>query len=172
MNSTILIIIWVISLFIALLYCISIILIMRVRTEEARIVEFYMKKVDKIPALIETMRSAIADPRALETLTHLHREAVLTPTRDMVDILETNTRIEKEFIFLMKLSAQIPKLQLQRHFIYIRDFIIESERMMRSHFSSVNQRVRIYNRYIDFKNFTVLWLIFPFKKRPIISEKL
>jgi hypothetical protein len=155
-----------------ILFLVRITLSASLKREEQTIVDFYRKKVDKIPALIETMREGVAEEKSLETITRLHREAILMSTRDMVDVLEMNARIEKEFLFLMKLSAQIPNLQLQKHFIYIRDFIIQAERDMRGRFSLVNSHAKRYNTFINWKNMTIIGLLLPAKKRPLIGDTI
>lgn len=134
------------------------------------IAELYRQKMDKIPALVETMRHHVAEKKALETIIWLHREGVLVPSKDFIDILEMNTRIQKEFLFLMKLSAHIPSLQTNTHFIYMRDFIIDAEKKIRSQFEALNDKIRDYNNFLSIKNVTLLGMIIPGKKYPSIHS--
>ena len=130
--------------------------------------ELYRQKVDTIPALVETMRHHVAEKKSLDMITRLHREGVLIPSQDFIDILEMNIRIQKEFLFLMKLSAHIPSLQTNTHFIYMRNFIIDAEKGIRWKFDALNEKIRAYNNFLTLKNITPISMGIPGKKYPPI----
>lgn len=139
------------------------------KKEERKTIALYRKKIDKIPAFLETMRDKVAEEASLKTMIRLHSEAVLMPTNDIVDVLEMNVRIEKEFHFLMQISAQIPALLTETQFIYIRDFVIQAEKDMHAQFSAVNEKVQKYNTFIMIKNLTIIGLILPGKAKPYLG---
>jgi hypothetical protein len=124
--------------------------------QEGAVIVVFLAKISKIPALIEVMRPYVADPEAFSSIITLHSEAMIRRYDTLYDLLEQNARIEHEFSFLMKLSMQIPRLQKDEYFLYIRDFIIQYERDMRSHFSGVNTAVSHWNRFIMIKNMSVI----------------
>ncbi len=133
--------------------------------EEERILDIFVSKVSKIPALIEVMRLHVVDEKAFDDITRLHSESMIQRYDTIYDLLEQNARIEHEFLFLLKLSMQIPALQKHEYFVYIRDFIISYERDMRSRFSLYNHAVDSWNRFIFIKNSTIIWLILPWMTR-------
>ena len=105
-------------------------------------VSLFLLKTSKIPAIIEVMRPYVVDDKAFDSITTLHSEAMIHRYDSIYDLLEHNSRIEHEFLFLMKLSMQIPTLQKDKYFLYIRDFIILYERDMRKSFSKFNIAAR------------------------------
>jgi hypothetical protein len=83
-------------------------------------------------------------------------------------LLEHNARIQREFLFLMKLSVQIPELQKQEYFLYIRDFIISYERIMQERFAFYNTVVKHWNLFIEIKKYAILGLFLPGSMKPEI----
>jgi hypothetical protein len=106
----------------------------QISREESSVISVFLAKISKIPALIEVMRPYVADPHAFDSIISLHSEAMIRRYETLYDLLEQSARIEHEFSFLMKLSMQIPQLQRDEYFLYIRDFIMQYERNMRSYF--------------------------------------
>ena len=137
--------------------------------EEASLVSLFLLKTSKIPAIIEVMRPYVVDDKAFDSITSLHSEAMIHRYDSIYDLLEHNSRIEHEFLFLMKLSMQIPTLQKDKYFLYIRDFIILYERDMRKSFSKFNSAARLWNRFITLKNYSLIWLLLPGTKKETIS---
>lgn len=136
----------------------------RVEKHESHLVDLYISKIGKIPAIIETMRPYVADEKVFAELIHLHRDAMIGSSASIYDILGNNLKIQREFQFLMKLSVQIPELQKKEYFLYMRDFIIKYEKNMRSYFSSVNHAIKSYNNFITLKNLTVIGYFLPGQK--------
>lgn len=136
----------------------------RMRQKEQHLLSLYRQKIGKIPALIETIRPYSSDDRAFETLTRLHRDAMISNYASIYDILGHNLAIQKEFEFLMKLSMQIPEIQTQESYIYIRDFIMKYERSIKSYLSEVNQAIKKHNQFVTIKNLTIIGLLLPGQK--------
>lgn len=135
---------------------------------EKRIITIFLSKTAKIPALIEVMRDFVADEKVFDSLTKLHSDAMIRRFESIYALLEHNARIHNDFLFLMKLSVQIPELQTNEAFIYIREFIITHEREIKNQFSAYNSAVSSYNKFLSVKNLTIIGLILPFKKREYI----
>lgn len=114
------------------------------------------------------MRPYVADDAAFSALTSLHSEGVIREHASIYALLEQNARIHREFLFLMKLSAQIPPLQTHAQFVYIRDFIMGYERKMKQKFSGYNQSARRWNLCVRIKNMTVIGLLFPWQYRDLL----
>lgn len=128
------------------------------------VIAIFLQKTSKIPALIEVMRPFVAKEEAFDSIIELHTEAMIQECHSIYDILGLNAKLQNDFLFLMQLSVRIPTLQKNEYFVYIRNFVIEYERMMRSHFSGLNKAIRYWNTFIKIKNMTVIGLLFPGEK--------
>ncbi|MBS9784379.1 LemA family protein [Candidatus Gracilibacteria bacterium] len=137
----------------------------RLRRPEQKIIDIFLAKVAKIPSLIEVMRAEVVDEKAFDVITKLHSGAMIYKYDSIYSLLENNKKIHDEFGFLMKLSMQIPSLQKNELFVYIRDFIIKYERNMKKDFSAYNSAVNTWNTFVKIKNFTILGLILPGSRR-------
>jgi hypothetical protein len=133
----------------------------KIQAIEKNIIRVFLYKVSKIPAMIEVMRPYVVDPRAFDTITTIHSEAMTRAYDGIYHLLEDNARIQREFLFLMKLSAQIPRLQKKEYFLYIRDFIIGYERDMRVWFPEFNEYIRRWNILMQIKKYSLIGSIFP-----------
>lgn len=140
----------------------------RVRAVEQAIIRTFLLKVAKVPAIIEVMRPHVADESAFDSLTKLHSTAMIRKYETIYILLEHNARIHQEFTFLMQLSMQIPVLQKNEQFLYIRDFVMAYERNIKKDFSRYNQAVASWNRFVMIKNLTIVGLVLPGKKREFI----
>jgi hypothetical protein len=135
MNSIVLILLVLFCIALAVYAIAYFVLAKRLTRQENSVISVFLAKISKIPALIEVMRPYVADPKAFDSIITLHSEAMIRRYDTLYDLLEQNARIEHEFGFLMRLSMQIPILQKDEYFLYIRDFIIQYERDMRSRFA-------------------------------------
>jgi hypothetical protein len=165
MNSIFFVILILLSVALLFYVIVYFVLSKRLTKQENAVIQVFLAKISKIPALIEVMRPYVADPQAFASIINLHSEAMIRRYDTLYDLLEQNARIEHEFSFLMKLSMQIPLLQKDEYFLYIRDFIIRYERDMRSHFSGVNTAVDHWNRFIMIKNMSMVGLALPGKEK-------
>lgn len=137
----------------------------RLKQEEKLVIAVFLQKVAKIPALIEVMRPYVAKKESFDHIIELHTEAMIQEFRSIYDILGLNGKVQNDFLFLMQLSVHIPKLQKDEYFVYIRDFIIEYERLMRSHFTGLNTAINMWNIFVKIKNLTLIGLLLPWQRR-------
>lgn len=140
----------------------------RVKVLEQGLLDVFLKKISKVPALIEVMRPYISKKEAFAPIIEVHTESMIASTDSLYDILSYNARLQNEFLFLMKLSVQVPELQKHEYFVYIRDFIIDYERAMRTRFASMNEAIRVWNEFVVIKNMTLLGYLLPGSVRPEI----
>lgn len=136
-----------------------------VKKEESILLDIFLKKISKVPALIEVMRPYIAKTEAFAPIIEVHTETMISSTDSLYDVLSHNARLQNEFLFLMKLSVHAPELQKHEYFLYIRDFIIDYERNMRSKFSDMNHAISQWNEFVRIKNMTGIGFILPWSER-------
>lgn len=136
---------------------------------EQKIISLYKEKIDKIPAFIEIMSKNTAHKDIFLEIIHLHKIAIISNIGSIYDLLENNSRIHREFLFLLKVSARIQHLHKDGNFLYIRDFIIFYESTISKELLFLNSDIERYNDSLQRKNLTLIGLLFPIKKRIKIS---
>lgn len=135
--------------------------LLRVKKEERALLDIFLHKISKVPALIEVMRPFIVKKEAFDPLIEVHTETIISSTDSLYDILSHNARFQNEFLFLMKLSMHVPELQKHEYFLYIRDFIVQYERTMRARFTNMNQAISSWNQFVHIKNMTGIGYFLP-----------
>lgn len=157
----ILIIIFV-SIVILLYISIYIYFIRKIRFSETRIIDIFLQKISKIPAVIEVMRPYVMDSnKSFNLMVKLHSEAIIHEYATIHNLLEHNARINDQYSFLMKLSMAIPELQKDIYFLYIRDFVMLYDSTMKSELPIFNSLIKKWNIFVKFKNYTIIWYFFP-----------
>ncbi len=137
----------------------------RIKKSEDFIVDIFLEKMSKIPAVIEVMRPYVADPNATFChMTRLHSEGIIHEYTTIHMLMEHNARINDQYSFLMKLSMAIPDLQKDTYFLYIRDFVMSYDRMMRTELPIFNTHIRKWNWFINLKNWTLIGYVLPGRK--------
>lgn len=155
----------IIALIIVIFLIVAFFLLRYLKSEESIVIVIFLQKVSKIPALIEVMRPFVAKEESFDSIVAIHTEAMIQECHSIYDILGLNGRLQNDFLFLMQLSVQIPELQKNEYFVYIRNFVIEYERMMRSHFWGLNKAIQYWNTFVKIKNMTIIGFILPWRKR-------
>lgn len=165
MNLSIYISIALVTLFFIILYIAFYVYLSRkIRKSEQYIVDIFLQKIAKIPAVIEVMRPYVVDANhAFDLMIHLHSESIIHDYTAIHALLEHNARINDQYSFLMKLSMAIPNLQKDPYFLYIRDYVISYDRMMNRDLPQFNQLVKKWNTFIKIKNYSIIGYILPGK---------
>ena len=99
----------------------------RLRVVEARIIDRYHSKIDKIPAILCVLQKHSYKIAEYHDLTLLHRSAIISTTSNIYDVLESNARISDRFGFLMRLALAIKSTTKDGNFITIRENITTIE---------------------------------------------
>ena len=137
-----------------------------IKNEENEIISLFFSKVNKLPAFIEIMKKYVNYPDVFEELIHLHKLWIIYNISSIYDLLSLNSRINKEFIFLMKLSAKIQDIHKDWNFLYIKNYILFYEKDIEKEISEISSKIENYNKLLKIKNYFIIWLLFP------ISEKI
>ncbi len=142
------------------------ILSQKIHASEKYMVAVFMEKISKIPAVIEVMRPYVIDEHlAFGLITRLHSEGIIHEYNSIPMLLEHNARINDQYGFLMRLSMAIPELQKDTYFIYIRDYVMSYDRIMKSGLPQYNTLIKKWNQFISFKNSTLIGYILPGRKQ-------
>ncbi|MBC7498867.1 hypothetical protein H7170_04460 [Candidatus Gracilibacteria bacterium] len=166
MNTILLAIIVLILALLGVYFITYILLSRRIADRESRVIDVYLQKIAKIPAVIEVMRPHVVDEHlAFDLMTRLHSEAIIHEYDSIPMLLEHNARINDQYGFLMRLSMAIPDLQRDAYFIYIREFVMSYDRTIRSELPAYDAQVRSWNRFITIKNWSIIGYILPGRDR-------
>lgn len=138
-----------------------------INAKETYIIEVFFWKVNKIPALVEIMKQYTNHPDIFEDILYLHKLGIIYNIKTIYDLLELNKKINREFQFLMKLSAKIPELHRDGNFLYIRNYVIFYENSLEKTIDTLNNDFASYNRLIKIKNLSILGFLFPFQEKMV-----
>lgn len=167
MNSQLIILVISILVFFTIVYSIFYIYLDRnIVKSEKDIINIFLKKIAKIPAVIEVMRPYVIDQNsAFDLMVSLHSEGIIHDYTAINMLLEHNARINDQYSFLMKLSMAIPELQKDPYFLYIRDFVISYDRIMNAGLPKFNQLIKKWNIFVKIKNYSLIWYFYPGQKK-------
>jgi hypothetical protein len=99
----------------------------RLSAIEARIIDRYHSKIDKIPAILCVLQKHSTKMNEYNDLTLLHRSAIIGAASNIYHVLESNARISDRFGFLMRLALAIKSTTKDGNFITIRESITSIE---------------------------------------------
>ncbi len=145
----------------ALYITIYIVLSWRVKRLEGELLDLFIKKTSKIPALIEVMRPYVDKSESFSPIIRVHTEVMIEELQSIYDILSHNAQIQSNFLFLMQLSVHVPWLQKDEYFLYIRDFIIDYEKRMKADLDLIHSAIQKWNKFIRIKNGTLIGYLLP-----------
>lgn len=70
----------------------------KMKYSEDRVVDIFLEKISKVPAVIEVMRPHIVDDKkAFELITHLHSEAIIQVYDSIPMLMEQNAHINDQY---------------------------------------------------------------------------
>ncbi len=142
------------------------ILLLKIKKSEQYIIDIFLQKIAKIPAVIEVMRPYVVDQKsAFELITKLHSDWIIHEYWSIHSLMEQNARINDQYAFLMKLSMVIPDIQKSDYFLYIRDFVMSYDVLMRREIPKFNQFVKKWNMFIWIKNALLIGYFLPWNKK-------
>jgi len=113
------------------------------------------------------MKQYTNHPDIFEDILYLHKLGIIYNIKTIYDLLELNKKINREFQFLMKLSAKIPELHRDGNFLYIRNYVIFYENSLEKTIDTLNNDFASYNRLIKIKNLSILGFLFPFQEKMV-----
>ncbi len=171
MNKTLTIIVLILAFLVFYIMLISIFLYIssqNAKKREEYIIELFFGKVNKIPALIEIMKKHVKNSDTFTEIIYLHKLWIIYNIKSIYDLLDLNNRLQKEFSFLMKISAKTPALQRDWNFLHIRNYIMFYESNLKTWIEMYNLKIEKYNRLIWLKNASLLGFLIPIQEKIVI----
>jgi hypothetical protein len=139
---------------------------LKIKKSEQYIIDIFLQKIAKIPAVIEVMRPYVVDQKvAFDHITVLHSQWIIHDYTSIHSLMEQNARINDQYAFLMRLSMVIPEIQKSDYFLYIRDFVMSYDVLMRREIPNFNKFIKQWNSFIYIKNILLVGYLLPWNKK-------
>jgi len=82
--------------------------------------------------------------------------------------LKLEQMIHHEINFIFQVCNKDPKLSKKKEFLYIRDIVLEKSSLIGKQMQTYKKVIEIYNRSIQYKNYTLIGLVLPFSKKVVL----
>ncbi len=87
---------------------------------------------------------------------------------DFVELLHIEKLIHHELNFIFKVSERHQKLSKKWNFIYLKNLIVEKSYDIAGLMEEYKSKIGLYNKLIDIKNATIIWMIIPLDRKIVI----
>ncbi len=137
-------------------------------TLESRLLQVFRSRTDTIPSVYEISKPYLTKHKEIfdEALRLKKTEfSLLEGSEKVYDVIETEWLIHHEINFIFKVCNKHPKLLKDGNFIYIRDIVIQRSKKLWDMIQFYKTMVKRYNRFIQLKNYSILWLLLPISKK-------
>ncbi len=163
------IIIWVVfmlvsSAFISFLYMLE----NKINLLESKIRDLFKKRSNLTPALFEISKHYIEkETEVFAEINYLRKIEFYNSGNNssFSEFLNNEKKIHYEIEFLFKVFDKKPKLQKDWKFLYLKDLVIEQSAKVWKNIALYKNIIEKYNFLVNFKNLTIIWLIFPISKK-------
>lgn len=167
-------IIFILIIFVVFIYWLNNIRI-NLNKKEEEIRSNFTARTNMIPAIFEITKNDftkhdeifkdILKYRKQELYRYYIQEETDNIDNDFVKLIHLEELIHNELNFIFKVANKHPKLQKKWNFIYLRDLMIQKSYKLWKLLSDYKQKIKIYNKLINIKNFTILWIFIPIGKK-------
>jgi len=147
----------------------------KLNKKEEEIRNNFNARTNMIPAIFEITENTfsrhdeifkdILKYRKQELYRYYIQEQTDNIENDFVKLIHLEELIHHELNFIFKVANKHPKLAKKWNFIYIRDLMIKKSYILWKDLSDYKYKMRLYNKLIDYKNLTIIWLFFPIYKK-------
>lgn len=152
---------WLIIIFTIFLYVFK----LRLEWLERKINDLFVKRTDLIPSFFAVSIDYIVKHDVIfdEIIKLRNKELFYDYNSEyFLKILYLESMIHSEFSFLFKIFNEHQKLTRNWKFLYLRELLIDSSSKLWKKISIYKILLKKYNRLIELKNYTIIWLIIPF----------
>lgn len=138
---------------------------------EAVIEQSFKVRASLIPALFEITQDVFRKHDVIfRHILNLRMQELLYQSshNSIDDFIHVEEKIHKELNFIFKVANKHPKLLKNPKFIYTRDLFVECSYSIGKYIDMHTRIVAIYNTYITIKNYSIIGLLLPLKRKKII----
>jgi hypothetical protein len=144
---------------------------MRINLFEHRLMILFSKRSDIFPWLYEVSSEDVSRHKEIfaEVLSLRKQEFwLMTSSREIEGYIQLQSHIHHEINFIFQVCNKNPKLLKNKSFLYLRDVMISASSDISKEMKKYRRIIEIYNAIIFYKNCTLIWLILPFTKKPVL----
>ncbi len=135
---------------------------------EWNIISMFRSRTDTIPGIYEVSKEFLSKHEDIykEALRLKKVEfSLLERSKTLHNILGTESLIHHEINFIFRVCNKHPKLIRNGNFIYMRDIVIKKSAWLWEMIALYKSMVKKYNSLLRIKNYSIIWIIFPLKKK-------
>ena len=145
---------------------------------ENSIREAFNARTNNIPAIFEVTKNSFSkhDEVFEEILKHRKKELYKyyiqetsdNTDNDFVKLIHIEELIHHELNFIFKVANKHPKLAKKWNFIYLRELLISKSFNISKLLDQYKKKVKLYNKLIEIKKITIIWILIPISKKSTI----
>ena len=143
----------------------------RINIFECKLMLLFAKRSDIFPALYEVSSENLLRHTEIftEALSLRKQEFwLMSSKRDIEWYIELQTHIHHEINFIFQVCNKNPQLLKSKKFLYLRDVMISASWDISREMKRYRRIIEIYNKIIFYKNCSIIWLIIPLTKKPVL----
>ena len=144
----------------------------RINRIESSIIESFLERTDSIIGIYEITASYLEKHTEIfhEILNLRKTEFNLKELSHNIEaFFELESVIHHELNFIFQVCNVHPKLQKDKRFLYMLDIILTKSSSIWSEIKIYNKYIEIFNTMIQYKNYSVIWLLLPFHKKKLLK---
>ncbi len=135
---------------------------------ESNIIGLFATRTDMFPALYEISRDTLQrhDDIFAEALELRKKEFNLMQTSQNLGLMiDIEKYIHHEINFIFQVCNKHPVLTKEKRFLYLRDVIIHKSQHIGKYIATYKKAIESYNHIIKLKNYSLIGLLLPFRKK-------
>jgi len=140
----------------------------KINSLEEKIQRQFLERTDLIPWLYEVSREHLTKHNEIfDEILELRKKEFAESTKynNLHIVIKTKKIIHHEINFLFRIFNKHNGLIKEWKFIYLRNLIIKKSFDISKDLEKYKILVKQLNKLINIKNYTILWLIFPLRKK-------
>ena len=143
----------------------------KINSFEHRLMLLFSKRSDIFPWLYEISSDKLARHNEIfaEVLSLRKQEfSLMSSNREIEWYIELQSHIHHEINFIFQVCNKNKKLLKEKNFLYLRDIMISASADISKEMKKYRRIIEIYNMIIFYKNCSIIWLIIPITKKPVL----
>ncbi len=143
----------------------------KIQKFEQRLIALFLSRTDTIPAIYEISLEHINRHKEIftEILELRKQEFFLSEIQSsLAGFINLESHIHHEINFIFQVCNKNQALLKTKEFLYCRDVIIQKSSQISQKLKAYKKIIGFYNECIRYKNYSLLWLCLPFKKKAVL----
>lgn len=158
----------ILCLLLALYYVLLKTIEQSIKRFEKKMIRLFSSRTDSICQLYEITKEDIMRHEDIyaDILDLRKKEfSLLGITESLETFLPLQESIHHEINFIFQVCNKNIKLLKNKHFLYVRETMIEKSARIGKEMKQYKKMIQIFNKLIRIKNYTIIWFILPFSSK-------